>query len=112
MPIGYSAAFLLADTGANWLFPLLTLWLPLLAIFYLLILRPQMREQTRRQEMLAGVKKNDRVVAAGGVYGTVTNVHREADEVTIRVDETTNTKLRVTFSSIVRVLGEETGEKK
>ena len=37
----------------------------------------------------------------------VTNVHREADEVTIKVDEATNTKLRVTLSSIARVLGDE-----
>jgi hypothetical protein len=37
----------------------------------------------------------------------VTNVHREADEVTIKVDEATNTKLRLTLSSIARVLGDE-----
>ena len=30
------------------------------------------------------VKKNDRVVTTGGIYGVVTNVHREADEVTIK----------------------------
>ncbi len=57
--------------------------------------------------MLAAVKKNDRVVTAGGIYGVVTNVHQEADEVTVKVDEATNTKLRVTLSSIVRVLGDE-----
>ena len=57
--------------------------------------------------MLAAVKKNDRVVTAGGIYGVVTNVHQEADEVTVKVDEATNTKLRVTLSSIVRVLGSE-----
>ena len=53
------------------------------------------------------VKKNDRVVTVGGIYGVVTNVHREADEVTLKVDEATNTKLRVTLSSIGRVLGDE-----
>ena len=57
--------------------------------------------------MLGGVKKNDRVVTTGGIYGVVANVHREADEVTMKVDETTNTKLRVTLSSIARVLGDE-----
>jgi preprotein translocase subunit YajC len=77
------------------------------AVFYFLIMRPQRREQARRLEMLGGVKKNDRVVTIGGVYGVVTNVNREADEVTIRVDESTNTKLRVTLSSIGRILGDE-----
>jgi preprotein translocase subunit YajC len=76
-------------------------------LFYFLLIRPQKREQGRRQQMLAGVKKNDRVVTIGGIYGVVTNVHREADEVTLKVDEATNTKLRITLSSVGRVLGDE-----
>jgi preprotein translocase subunit YajC len=76
-------------------------------LFYFLLIRPQRREQSRRQTMLNAVKKNDRVVTVGGIYGVVTNVHREADEVTLKVDEATNTKLRVTLSSIGRVLGDE-----
>jgi len=79
----------------------------ILVVFYFLMIRPQKREQSKRAEMLAAVKKNDRVVIAGGIYGTVANVQREQDEVTVKVDETTNTKLRVTLGSIVRVLGEE-----
>ena len=77
------------------------------ALFYFMVMRPQSREQARRRAMLAAVKKNDRVVTTGGIYGVVTNVHLEADEVTIKVDESTNTKLRVTLSSIARVLGDE-----
>lgn len=83
---------------------------PLLAIgvlFYFMLIRPQKREQSRRQIMLDGVKKNDRVVTIGGIYGVVTNVHREADEVTVKVDEAANVKIRVTLSSIARVLGDE-----
>ncbi|MEN6451440.1 MAG: preprotein translocase subunit YajC [Thermoguttaceae bacterium] len=85
-------------------------FLPLLIIFfvvfYLFVLRPQRRDQAKRQAMLSAVKKNDRVVTIGGIYGVVTNVRREADEVTIKVDETTNTKLRLTLSSVARVMGE------
>lgn len=86
---------------------ILTMWLPILAIFYFLLIMPQRREQKKRRDMLGQLKKNDRVVTAGGIYGVVTNVHIEADEVTLKVDESTNTKIRVTVSSIVRVLGEE-----
>jgi preprotein translocase subunit YajC len=92
---------------------LLTALFPFIAIFllfYLLMIRPQKREQGRRLEMLAAVKKNDRVLTAGGVYGVVVNVRREADEVTLKVDETTNTKIRVTLTSIARVLGDEPSE--
>lgn len=87
--------------------------LPFLAIgflFYFLLIRPQRQEQSRRKEMLSTVKKNDRVITAGGIYGVVTNVHAEADEVTIKVDESTNTKLRITLSSIARVIGDEVSD--
>jgi preprotein translocase subunit YajC len=87
--------------------------LPFVAIFvlfYFLLIRPQRREQSRRQQMLSAVKKNDRVVTSGGIYGVVASVNREADEATIKVDETTNTKLRITLSSIARVLGDESSD--
>ena len=85
----------------------LPLLIALVLVFYFIVMRPQRREQARRREMLAAVKKNDRVLTAGGIYGVVANVRPEADEVTIKVDEATNTKLRVTLSSIVRMLGDE-----
>lgn len=91
----------------------LTFWMPFILIavlFYFLLLRPQRQEQARRQAMLGAIKKNDRVLTIGGIYGVVTNVQRESDEVTIKVDESTNTKLRVTLSSIARVLGEQSRE--
>ena len=106
---GNVAMFAVDDVKGNEPSPLLPL-LPLLllgVVFYFFMIRPQRREQARRQMMLSAVKKNDRVVTIGGIYGVVTNVHREADEVTIKVDEATNTKLRVTLSSIGRVLGDE-----
>jgi len=85
----------------------LTFILPIFLIFYFLFILPQKREQRRRRDMLAALKKNDRVLTVGGMYGVVTNVHLEADEITLKVDESTNTKIRVTLGSIARVLGEE-----
>lgn len=80
-------------------------------LFYFLLIRPQRLEQRRRKEMLSAVKKNDRVITTGGIYGVVTNVDAEADEVTIKVDEATNTKLRLSLGSITRVhSGESSGE--
>ena len=43
--------------------------------------------------MLAGLKEKDRVVTIGGIHGVVTNVQRDREEVTIRVDEATGAKL-------------------
>jgi preprotein translocase subunit YajC len=75
--------------------------------FYFILLRPQRREQSARQAMLDQLKKNDRIVTAGGIYGVVTNVNKDSDEVTVKVDESTNTKLRMSRSSIARVIVEE-----
>lgn len=79
-------------------------------VFYFLLMRPQKKEQTRRLTMLAALKNNDRVLTTSGIYGVVTNVHREANQVTIRVDETANTKIRMTLGSIAQVLDNESSE--
>ncbi len=89
---------------------LMELLLPFLAIgvlFYFLLIRPQKAEQNRRLAMLGEVKKNDRVITTGGIYGVVTNVQRDDDEITIKVDESTNTKLRVSLAAIAKVLVDE-----
>lgn len=86
---------------------MLTLWVPLILVFYFLLIRPERRERARRQTMLGGLKKNDRVLTVGGIYGVVTNVHREANEVTLRIDDTNNTRIRCTLNAIAQVLGEE-----
>jgi preprotein translocase subunit YajC len=88
--------------------------LPMLAIlglmFYFILLRPQRSEARARQEMLKSLKKNDRVITAGGIYGVITSIQPDADEVTIKVDESTNTKLRLTLNSITRRLGDSPAE--
>lgn len=84
----------------SWLLPMVAIGF----LFYFMLIRPQQREQTKRRSMLEALKKNDRVVTIGGIYGLVTNVHREGDEVTLKVDEATNTKIRVATSAIARVL--------
>jgi preprotein translocase subunit YajC len=76
-------------------------------LFYFLILRPEKRKQADHKALLEGVKKNDRVVTIGGIYGVVTNTQRDADRVTIKIDETNNTKIDVTFSAIAKVIVEE-----
>ncbi len=83
---------------------------PILAIvflFWLLLIRPQQKERARMAQMLANLKKNDRVLTIGGIYGVVVNIRREADEVTLKVDDHANVKIKVSLGAIARVLGEE-----
>lgn len=84
-------------------------YLPLLAIAaaaYLLLFRPERERMKKQQELLAAIKKNDRVVTSSGIYGTVAGVDRDADRVTLKIDESSNAKLTVTLASVARVLRE------
>ncbi len=77
------------------------------AFWYFILYRPTKRERARQAALLAAIKKNDRVLTVSGIYGVVTNVNKESNEVTLRIDESTGAKLRVTFNSISQVLGDE-----
>lgn len=82
-------------------------YLPMLLIVlvaWLLLYRPERERQRRQQELLAALKKNDRVVTAAGIYGIVANVDRENDRVALKVDEAANVKMTVTLSSVSKVL--------
>ncbi len=82
-------------------------------LYFFLIVRPERRKQSEQKAKLDALKKNDRVVTIGGIYGVVMNVQRDSDEVTLKIDEATNTKLRVTFGAIARIVGDEpAGDKK
>jgi preprotein translocase subunit YajC len=76
-------------------------------LFYFIMLRPQKKKEQELKEKVSSIKENDRVVTIGGIHGIVTNVQRDAERVTIRVDESNGTKIRFNLSAIARVV---TGE--
>lgn len=81
-------------------------YLPIILLFYFLMIRPQRQEQAKRDKLLSAMKKNDRVVTSAGIIGTVANISADGKEITLRVDD--NTRIRFLRSSITHVLGEET----
>jgi preprotein translocase subunit YajC len=105
---------LAADAAPNSPFPTMMLF-TVMGVFFLYIFivqRPAMKkEQESRQNMLRNLKKNDRVLTTGGMYGVVTNVQADSDEVTLRVDEATGAKIKVLPSAIQRVIGDDAGGK-
>ncbi|HKA24542.1 MAG TPA: preprotein translocase subunit YajC [Candidatus Eisenbacteria bacterium] len=75
-------------------------FLPLIlvfVIFYFLILRPQTQKQKEVQKMIQNLKRGDRVVSSGGIYGEVVDV--KPDTVILRVAD--NVKLEFAKSAIV-----------
>ena len=81
-----------------------------MVLFYMMMIRPQKRKEQELRDQVNAVKENDRVVTIGGIYGVVTNVQRDAQRVTVRVDESTGTKLRLNMTAIARVLTAEEQE--
>ena len=80
--------------------------LPIAAIFlvfYFLVIAPASKQRKKTQDMLSTLKKGDRVVTSGGIYGTIQGVEPEA--VYLKIAE--NVKVKVARSAISGVV---TGE--
>jgi preprotein translocase subunit YajC len=78
-------------------------FLPLVAmgvIFWLLILRPQMRQQKQQREKIAAVKKGDQVITGGGLLAKVTKVDADYAELELAP----NVKVKALKSTITDVL--------
>ncbi len=73
-------------------------------VFWFLIIRPQQKQEKERKAMLGALKRKDRVLTSGGVLGTVSDIRD--DEVTIKVCENPDVKLRVRRSAVVEVMKE------
>lgn len=82
------------------------IWLVLIfVVMYMLLLRGPRKQQQQHKQMVQSLKKNDRVRTIGGIYGTIMDV--KDDEVTLKVDESSNTKIRVSLSAISKNLSHE-----
>ncbi|HET7433731.1 MAG TPA: preprotein translocase subunit YajC [Thermoanaerobaculia bacterium] len=92
-----NALALLQSTGGTATF--LVNVLPIVAIglvFYFLVIAPANKQRRQQQEMISSLKKGDRVVTSGGIYGVVQGV--EADVVYLKIAE--NVKVKVARSSV------------
>ena len=75
----------------------------LFAIMYFTMIRPQARQARLHRELVAALKKGDRVVTAGGLHGTVAQV----DDTTVLLRVDGDVKLRVERSKVVHVMNAE-----
>jgi preprotein translocase subunit YajC len=99
------------DAGGGGLLPqILMLIVPISLIFYFVLLRPQQQQEQKHRSMIDALKKNDKVLTTGGIYGTVISVDGNNDRVVLRVDDERGVKLAFTKASVARVI-ESTSEK-
>ena len=77
-------------------------------LFYSLVLAPERRRKSEAEHLRHSLKKNDRVVTAGGIHGSIAAIHPEDDFVTVRVDN--HTRLKVSKSAIAKVVADDTAD--
>jgi preprotein translocase subunit YajC len=78
-------------------------FIPILVIIYFLMIRPQRQRQKQLDQMISTLKKGDRVLTSGGIFGTVVGVDDRKAVLKI-ADEV---KVEFSKSSIVQVLAGE-----
>lgn len=77
---------------------------PIPFLFYFLIWRPQQQQEKKRKALIDALKKNEKIVTAGGIYGTVVSVDPAGDKLVLRIDDDKGVKMTISRSSVMRVL--------
>ncbi len=70
----------------------------ILVVMYIMFFRAPKKKKEEHRQMVQSLQKNDKVQTIGGIIGIVVDV--KDDEVTLKVDESNNTKIKVTPSAI------------
>ncbi len=82
--------------------PAILQFLPIIVVFvvfYFLLIRPQQKRQKDHAQMLSKLDKNDEILTAGGIYGTVVAVNDK--KITLRIAD--NVKVDVEKSYVTQV---------
>jgi preprotein translocase subunit YajC len=69
-------------------------------VMYMILFRGPRKKQQQHKQMVQSLAKNDKVRTIGGIIGTVVDI--KGDEVTLKVDESNNTKIKIAASAIGR----------
>jgi preprotein translocase subunit YajC len=80
--------------------PLLLVIVATFAIFYFILIRPQQKKQKELQKMIEALKKGDRVMTSGGIFGSVVGI--KDNIVVLKIDE--DTKIEIIKSAVVSVV--------
>ncbi|MHC4488417.1 MAG: preprotein translocase subunit YajC [Planctomycetota bacterium] len=75
------------------------------AVMYMILFRGPRKKQQQHKQMVQSLAKNDKIRTIGGIIGTVVDI--KGDEVTLKVDESNNTKIRIAASAIGRNMSKD-----
>jgi len=70
----------------------------IILVFYLFMIRPQMKRQKDLKNYREGLKKGDKIVTTGGIYGKITDIK----ESTVTVEIADNVRVRIDKNAVVQ----------
>jgi preprotein translocase subunit YajC len=69
-------------------------------IFYFLLIRPQQKKAKEHKEMIAAIKKGDRIITSGGIHGQITAV----DDTTLTVEISDKVRVKLNRANVAGVI--------
>lgn len=89
-----------AQPGGGW--SMLVVLILIIVVMWFFMIRPQRKQQKELQKFRDGLKKGDKIVTIGGIYGTVA----EIKEKTLLIEIDSNVKIKVDKNSVVKDFSE------
>ncbi len=74
-------------------------------LMYMILFRGPRKKQQQHRQMMQTLTKNDKVQTIGGIIGTVVDI--KDNEITLKVDESNNTKIKILRSAIGKNLSKD-----
>jgi preprotein translocase subunit YajC len=74
-------------------------------MLYFIIFRGPQKQKQQHRKMLESLQKNDKVRTIGGIIGTIVDI--KGDEITLKIDESNNTKIKIVASAIGKNLSKD-----
>jgi len=91
--------------GGNSFGPLFLI-VAIFGVMYFFMIRPQQKQQKKKQEMLANLKQGDRIVTSGGIYGEI----KQVKDLSLRVQIDDHTRIEIAKTAVASVIESEQGE--
>ena len=88
-------------------------FLPIVGLFFLyyfIVIAPERRRKREDAVMKSSLKKNDRIITIGGIHGTVVAAPADSNVVTIRIDESGATRIKINRSAIATIVSDREGQ--
>lgn len=98
-PVADAVAEQPAAPGGGWSFWVMII--AMIAIMYFFMWRPESKRRKQMEAFRKGLKKGDKVITAGGIYGTIKEVH----ETSLLIEVDSNVTLRVDKNMVVADAG-------